>query len=86
MDWKKTTASRDEKHLCLGIWCALYYSIYGIFNSIKSTYGVAFEPASAYVGTQQDLITLITGNGSLQSWRKLEALFIEWITFTEIVL
>ena len=24
MDWAKTTAKRDEKHLSFGIWCALY--------------------------------------------------------------
>ena len=29
MDWTKTTARRDEKHLCLGIGCALYKRIDG---------------------------------------------------------
>ena len=24
MDWAKTTARRDENHLCFGIWCDLY--------------------------------------------------------------
>ena len=24
MDWAKTTARRDEKHLNFGIWCSLY--------------------------------------------------------------
>ena len=29
MDWAKTTARREEKHLCLGIGCALYERFYG---------------------------------------------------------
>ena len=24
LDWEKTTAGRDEKHLSLAIWCVLY--------------------------------------------------------------
>ena len=29
MDWAKTTARRDEKHLALGIWCSIYYRFDG---------------------------------------------------------
>ena len=29
MDWAKTTARRDEKHLSFGIWCDLYQRFYG---------------------------------------------------------
>ena len=29
MDWSKTTARRDQKHLSFGIWCALYYRVDG---------------------------------------------------------
>ena len=29
---EKTTASRDEKHLSLGIWCVLYWRLYGNFR------------------------------------------------------
>ena len=28
MDWAMTTARRDEKHLCLGIWCTLYLTVH----------------------------------------------------------
>ena len=31
MDWAKTTARRDENHLMFGIWCGLYWILYGMF-------------------------------------------------------
>ena len=34
MDWAKTTARRDEKHLCIGIGCVLYKIIDSNFFSI----------------------------------------------------
>ena len=30
IDWAKTTARRNEKHLSLGIWCVLYLRFDGI--------------------------------------------------------
>ena len=38
MDWAKTTARRDEKHLSFGIWCPLYQRFYGSFYCIHVTY------------------------------------------------
>ena len=35
MDWAKTTAKRDEKHLSFVIWCDFYKRFYGIIKSIK---------------------------------------------------
>ena len=32
MDWAKTTAKVDKKHLSFGIWCDLYYRFYGRFQ------------------------------------------------------
>ena len=32
MDWVKSTARRDEKHLGFEIWCDLYKTFYGIIN------------------------------------------------------
>ena len=32
MDWAKTTARRDEKHLNVWIWCDLYYMFNGILH------------------------------------------------------
>ena len=37
-DWTKTTARRDEKHLCLGIGCVLYQRIDGrLFPGVQLT-------------------------------------------------
>ena len=33
MDWAKTTARREEKHLCCGFECVLYWRIDGIFST-----------------------------------------------------
>ena len=33
MDWAKTTARRDEKHLIFGIWCDLYWRFCGMILS-----------------------------------------------------
>ena len=35
MDWAKTTARRDEKHLSFGIWCVLYWGVDGIEKCFK---------------------------------------------------
>ena len=36
LDWAKTTARREEKHLILGIWCILYLRFYG--NQIQHNF------------------------------------------------
>ena len=33
MDWAKTTAQGDEKHLSFEIWCDLYKRFYGNMNA-----------------------------------------------------
>ena len=35
MDWAKTTATLDEKHLNFGIWCVLYWRFYGTSKPLK---------------------------------------------------
>ena len=34
LDWAKTIARRDEKHLSLGIWCVLYSRFYGTCHAV----------------------------------------------------
>ena len=42
LDWEKTTAWQDEKHLNLAIWCDLYQRFYGtyLFRHIMSIFGL----------------------------------------------
>ena len=47
LDWAKTNARQDEKHLCLGIWCALYLRDFTVisFFAAASSADKAPEPA-----------------------------------------
>ena len=38
MDWAKTTAQGDEKHLSFEIWCDLYNGFYGNVYSVEMAY------------------------------------------------
>ena len=44
MDWVKTAAKRDEKHLRFGIWCVLYYKMDGkwTLNDLQHEHTGAF--------------------------------------------
>ena len=42
MNWAKTTARRDQKHLALGIRCDLYWRFDGMLLSRMLSYPIAF--------------------------------------------
>ena len=77
MDWAKTTARRDEKHLSDVIWCDLYWRFYG--TSVKSWWTKADLPPS-------ELLTAFghgwfhTRNFSITFWIFQEFLIIKpWV-------
>ena len=49
MDWTRTTASRDEKHLNFGIWCDLYQRFDGINWTIADLLSIWQERSGSSV-------------------------------------
>ena len=44
LDWAKTAALRDEKHLSLAIWCVLYWRFYASLTSLMLGRGWVITP------------------------------------------
>ena len=59
IDWAKTTARQDEKHLCLGIGCVLYYRFDGISCfSRQMDHGMDHDH-----GTMDPMMAMATNDG-----------------------
>ena len=76
MDWAKTTARGDEKHLSFEIWCDLYKRFYGrlIMVSYSSSFSNALSVSQNTRSTQNEQRTQI----NYSSWSKFWQLDVKW--------
>ena len=69
MDWAKTTARRDKKHLSLGNWCAYFleYTVSGEIDIIYPSYHLVLEVAKCM---QDGTIWSFISADNVRKWEK----------------
>ena len=86
MDWAKTTARGDKKHLSFGIWCDLYWRFYCKFwylvQLIYNVWRYVLSPTCTWWGVRYNrghASSDMMGEYSTQTWKQRKTFSAVWL-------